>query len=36
MVICFGQVLKIITVWDLAYDTVVNFLCINTCTVELQ
>ena len=31
-----GQVLKILTVWDLAYVTVINFLWINTCTVELQ
>ena len=34
--ICFGQASKIITVWDLAYVTVINFYWINTCTVELQ
>ena len=32
-IICFGQLLKDLTVWDLAY---LNFLSINTCTVELQ
>ena len=32
-IICFGQLLKDLTVWDLAY---LNLLWINTCTVELQ
>ena len=32
----FWSVIESYMIWDLAYVTVINFLWISTCTVELQ